>query len=199
MVTLIGEGDHLNLGVPLHGDKVEDRGVQAAAASGDARVTHAVTGFKRVEVGPVREVRGAPNVSPLIDAEDSSPSVDGHIVVAVAQQAAHLGITVEGVAASGVGNEGEEVLGAQVVDPGVGGVWGGNNVLACCVVEVAVLHCSTFFTRALLTLARRLATLYQNWERSQTMPGHHFAQDWFVWRPSASFSTASETPTAGPR
>lgn len=65
-------------------DANRGQSVQAAAASGDARVTHAVTGFKRVEVGPVREVRGAPNVSPLIDGEDSSPSVDGHIVVAVA-------------------------------------------------------------------------------------------------------------------
>ena len=162
VVALIGERNHLDLGIALDRNEVQRRGPQAPTASGDARVAHAVTGFELVKFGLVGEVGGAPDISPIIDGEDTSPSVDGHIVVAVTQQAPHLGITVEGVAASGVGNEGEEVLGAQVVDPGVRGVWGGNNVLACCVVEVAVLHCSTFFTRALLTLAGRLATLYQN-------------------------------------
>ena len=40
-----------------------------------------------------------------------------HVVVAVAGDAAQLGVLVEGIAAAGVGDQGEEVLVAEVVDP----------------------------------------------------------------------------------
>ena len=40
-----------------------------------------------------------------------------HVVVAVAGDAAQLGVLVEGIAVAGVGDQGEEVLVAEVVDP----------------------------------------------------------------------------------
>lgn len=40
-----------------------------------------------------------------------------HVVVAVAGDAAQLGVLVEGIAAAGVGDQAEEVLVAEVVDP----------------------------------------------------------------------------------
>lgn len=40
-----------------------------------------------------------------------------HVVVSVAGDAAQLGVLVEGIAAAGVGDQAEEVLVAEVVDP----------------------------------------------------------------------------------
>ena len=70
--------------------------------------------------------------------------VAGHVVVTVAGDATQFGVLVEGVAAAGIGDQGEEVLVAEVVDPWQRGCRSFDYILAGGIIEVAVLHGNPF-------------------------------------------------------
>ncbi len=63
-----------------------------------------------------------------------------HAVVTVAGQTQELGVAVEVVAARRVGDEAEEVLVAEVVDPRQWRGGGGDHILARLIVKVTVTH-----------------------------------------------------------
>ena len=87
---------------------------------------------------------GIPDVLPVSNIEVSSAVVHGHAVVAVARDAAELGVLEERVAAGGVGNQREEVFVAQIVDPRPWCLWVGDDIFAVSVVEMSVsfiVHC----------------------------------------------------------
>jgi len=140
----VGQGHLVDLRVDVHGHEEQHRRAQAAARSRDARVAHAVARLERVEVLLVRAVQGAPHVAAIVNREDPPAIVDRSVVVPVAREPTHLGVTVEAVAAAGVRDEPEELLGPQVIDPGVRRVRRLYDVLTGFVVEVAELHVETF-------------------------------------------------------
>src|SRR5574344_412397 len=81
-----------------------------------------------------------PDCLAVFDIEVASVRVERNVVVAVAGNAAEAGIGIECVSACSVGNEGEELLIAKIVDPGIRGERVGNYILPVLVVEIAELH-----------------------------------------------------------
>ena len=76
----------------------------------------------------------------LFDVEKPSAHICRDIIVAVAQDALKLRVTVEAVAASGIADEGEKLLAAQIVDPGHGSCRGFNYILFSFIVKKTILH-----------------------------------------------------------
>ena len=79
-----------------------------------------------------------PLSSLLYNIEITPAVVHGHAVVAVACDAAELGVLEEGVAAGGVGDQREEVFVAQVVDPRPRCLGVCDDIFAMSVVEMSV-------------------------------------------------------------
>ncbi len=139
------EREFLHLAPFLQGNEEEHRGLHAVLLARDAGVAHAVAALVAVEGRLAGFPSGIPDDSLLFtlssllyNIEISSAVVHGHAVVAVARDAAELGVLEERVAAGGIGNQGEEVLVAQVVDPGPGRLGIGDDIFAMCVVEMSV-------------------------------------------------------------
>ena len=106
-------------------------------------IAHAVATFVAVECGLAGLPGGRPYVAAFIDIEVASTVVHRHAVVAVAGDAAELGVLVERVASGGIGDEREEIFIAQVVNPWPGCLGVGNDVFAVVVIEISesfVLH-----------------------------------------------------------
>ena len=84
----------------------------------------------------------APVLARFVVAQVDVPAanVQWGVVVAVPGQAAQAGVAIEGVAASGVRDDPEVRLAAQIVDPGQRRVGPGDDVLAPLIVEMAVPH-----------------------------------------------------------
>ena len=139
-VRRVGDRDLLDLGVGVVRDEEQALDADAAALAGDPRVAEAVAGLEVVQLRLDRQVGRRPHVAAVVDEQVPATDVRGDVVVAVPRQTAHARVPVEGVAARLVGDQGEELLGTQVVDPRVGGQRRGDDVLACCVVEVPEAH-----------------------------------------------------------
>ena len=74
-----------------------------------------------------------------------SVGIGWNIVVAVTCDTKELGIFIEAVASAGVGNQGEEILGAKVIDPWQWGIWCGNDVFFTDVIKMSEFHKWTSF------------------------------------------------------
>ena len=63
-----------------------------------------------------------------------------NIVVTVACDAQKLGILIKAVASAGIGNQGEEILSSQIVDPWKRGVRGSDDIFFCLVIKLTEFH-----------------------------------------------------------
>ena len=88
----------------------------------------------------------------VAEVESEAFLVQGVVVVAVARDAAQPCVLVEGIASGGVGDQGEEVLASQVVDPGKGGPGGLDHVFSVFVVKVSVFHVLLLYPSGLRSL-----------------------------------------------
>ena len=138
-VARVAQGQFLHLGPCLQGDEEQHAGFHAVLGAGDARVAHAVAALVAVQRCLARFPAGRPHRVAVLDVEVASAVVHGHAVIAVARDAAELGILVEAVASGRIGYQGEEIFIAQVVDPGPGRLRVGDDVFAVRVVKVTVL------------------------------------------------------------
>ena len=134
------ERELLNLGMRLQRHEQEDRGNESVLLAGDGRVAHAVAARIGVEGGLRRLPAGIPDRVAVLDVKVLAARVHRHVVVAVARDAAELRVLEEGVAACGVGDEREEVLVAEIVDPRPRGLRVGDHVFAVGVVKVSEFH-----------------------------------------------------------
>lgn len=80
-------------------------GFDAVLGTGDAGVAHAVAALVEVRRRFARFPSGRPYRSAVVDVKVSSAAVHRHVVVAVAGDAAELGVLVESVSAGGVRDE----------------------------------------------------------------------------------------------
>ena len=115
-------------------------GFQAVFGRGDAGVARAHPAFVAVQRRLGGLPAGVPDDVPFLEVEIMPTRVRGNIVVAVAGHAQKPRVLVEGVAAGGVAHQGEEILAAQIVDPGIGRVRTGDDIFAVSVIEMAVVH-----------------------------------------------------------
>ena len=140
LLRAVGERDAVDLGVRPERDEVEDLGLEALPPAGDLRVREADAALVEVELALHRRPAGRPVVAAVVDVVVAAADVGRDVVVAVARQPPQPGVAVEAVAAAGVRDEAEELLGAEVVDPGVGRPRRLDDVLAGGIVEVAEAH-----------------------------------------------------------
>ena len=140
LLRLVLEREHLHLGVGAVGDEQEQVRADAVLRAGDPRVAEAVAALVEVERRARRLEAGVPDRVAVLHVEVAAVGVQRDVVVAVAREAAQAGVLVERVAAGRVRHEGEKVLVAKVVDPGVGRVRRLDDVLAGLVVEVSEFH-----------------------------------------------------------
>ena len=138
----VREGEFLDFGGRLERHEREELGPQAVLLAGDARVAEAVAAFVEVERRLAGLPARVPDGLPVADVEVAPARVRRHAVVAVAREAAELGVAEERVAAGRVGDEREEVLRAEVVDPRPGRLRAGDDVFAVRVVEMSESHWS---------------------------------------------------------
>ena len=136
----VGQGKLGDLGVDSDGDKEEGARLQSLLAACDDGVIQAVAAFVEIERGLAGLPAGAPDGVAIFYIEITASGIHRHPVVAVAGETPEFGVTIEGVASCGVGNQREECLVSEVVDPRPGGGRVSNHILTGLVVEMAVFH-----------------------------------------------------------
>ena len=120
---------------------------KAVLLSFNDRVAQAVAAAIGVKLRLHRLPAGVPDDAAVADIQMKALLIQRRVIVAVTGQTAKPGVTEEGVAAGRVGAEREEVLAAQIVDPGQGSPWGCDDVFFTCVVKETVFHDKPSFVR----------------------------------------------------
>ena len=138
LCRLVLQRELLHLGPLLQRYEEEHAGLYAVFLARDAGVAHAVTALIEVEGCLAGLPAWVPDGVAVLDIEVSSAIVHRYIVVAIAGDTTELGILVEAVAAGGIRDEREEILIAQIVDPGPRSLRVCDDVLAMLVVEMTV-------------------------------------------------------------
>ena len=139
-VGIIAQRHLMHLGVHAHRHKRELAGGQTVLLTGDDGVAHAVAAGIAVQLSFDGLPAGIPDRVAVLDVEVAAAVVHGHVVVAVAGDAAQSGIAVEAIAAGGIADDAEELFAAEVVNPRVGRPRRVDDVLAGFVVKVTVFH-----------------------------------------------------------
>ena len=139
-LIIIAQGQLLQLAGAAHGHQAGELGRNTLLLPLEDGVSKAVAAAIAVQRGLGRQEGRAPGHVPVADVEAAAPLIVGHVVVAEAGDAPELGVPIEGVAAAGVGDQGEEALVAQVVDPGQGRIGTGDDIFPGLVVKIAVSH-----------------------------------------------------------
>jgi hypothetical protein len=113
-----------------------------ATARGDDGVPEAVAAGVAVELTLGRLPARVPVVLGVVvaDIQEAAANVERGVVVAVPDQPPEPGVAEERIPAGGVGQEGDVVVAAQVVDPRQRRVGAGDDVFPALIVEVAVSH-----------------------------------------------------------
>ena len=139
-LALVGKGEADQQAVVPLGDQQFLPGGKAVLCALQDGIAQAVA----AEVAVQRRLAGLPARVPdriaIFNIEAEAFGIQGGVVVAVAGEAAQAGVPVKGVAAGGVGAEGEEGFVPQVIDPGQGRPGRGDHILPTGVVKVAVFH-----------------------------------------------------------
>ena len=138
--ALIGQHQLLHLAGIVLGNEEGSLCLQVVLLAGDDGVAHTVAALVAVQLGLRRRPARVPDGAVVVDVEISAAHIDGDIVVAVTGDPAQTGVLVEAVAAGGVGDQREELLCAQVVDPGVGGSGGSDDVFFVGIVKKSKFH-----------------------------------------------------------
>ena len=139
-VGVVLQGQAVQLAGVAFGYEQLLRGGHAVLLALDHGVAQAVAAGVAVQRGLGGLPAGVPDGIAVLDVDVVAVHVQRGAVVAVAGQAAHPGVAVEAVAARRVGDKAEEILAAQVVDPGQGRARGGDDVFLAFIIEVTESH-----------------------------------------------------------
>ena len=121
--------------------------------AGDYGIAHAVTAGVSIQISLYRRPARRPYGLAVLDVEVTAAHIYRYIVVAITGDSAETGILIEVIAAGSVGNQREELLCAEVVDPRVRGLRILNDVFLVCVIKIAKFHGETPF-RKIVRFAR---------------------------------------------
>ena len=104
------------------------------------RIAHAMTALIVIQICLDGHPAGRPDRAVVVQIEIASAGIGGNVIVAVTGQAEHTCVLIEAVTAGSVGEQGEKLLASQIVNPRVGRVRPGDDVLPALVVKKAELH-----------------------------------------------------------
>ena len=139
-VGFIGQGNLVHFGVKAHGHEALLGGLQAVLFAGDDGIAHAVTAGILVQFGLNRLPSGVPDRAVVVNIEITAAVVHRHVVVPVAGDPAKARIPVEAIASGSVADDTEELLAAEIIDPGIRCARGIDDIFPCLVVEMAEFH-----------------------------------------------------------
>jgi hypothetical protein len=88
-----------------------------------------------------------PDKSFIVDIIVLAVGIIRDVVIAVACDAEHLRILIEAVAAAGVGNDREEIVASEIIDPWKRRFGGRDDVLTGRIIEITVFHVWSSFLR----------------------------------------------------
>ena len=136
----VAECELLNFAGVVHGN--EDKQVRSHAVlfGAEDRVAEAVPAFVCIERSPDRLPGGIPDRVAVLYIEVFAVVVKWDVVVAVAGHPEKLGILIEGVAPTGVGNQRKEVFGTEIIDPRQRSFRSRDHIFAALIIEVTVFH-----------------------------------------------------------
>ena len=139
-VAFVLENNALNFAVVILRNEERNFCGQTVFLTSDDGITHTVTAFIAVQFGFYRSPARRPDGIVVLDVEVTSAHINWNVVVTVSGDSAETSIFIEVIAAGGVGDEGEERLCAEVVDPRVRGLRILDDVFLIHVVEVSKFH-----------------------------------------------------------
>ena len=99
-----------------------------------------MTAFIGIKFRLRRLPSGIPDGIVVLNIEILPVVIIGNTVVAITCDTEKLCILIEGVTASGVGNQAEEVIAAEIVDPGKRRFRCGDDIFHGGIVKVTVVH-----------------------------------------------------------
>ena len=110
----------------------------------DTGIIHTMAALVAVEWGFTRFPTRIPDGIAFLDVEVTSAIIHRNPIVAITGDATELGILIERITTGCIGDEREEILVAQIVDPRPWSLWICNHVLAIGVIKMTILflcHC----------------------------------------------------------
>ena len=135
----VRQRDFVDLAALSRRDEEQHVRAQAVLFPRDAGVSHPVPALVEVQGRAAGFPSGSPDRVAVLDIKIAAAAVHRYAIVAVAQDTPVAGVAAEAVAARRIGNQGKEVVGAQVIDPGPGRCGVGNDILPALVIEMTVL------------------------------------------------------------
>ena len=139
-IALIFQGQALNFAVVVLRYEERNGSGKVIFLSGDDGIAHTVTAFIGIQLCFCRRPARRPDGAVVVDIEVTTAHVNRNVVVTVSGDSTQTGILKEVVAAGCVGNQREEFLGTQVIDPRIRGSWILNHVFLVCVIKKTKFH-----------------------------------------------------------
>ena len=157
MIGIVFQSKPVDLTWSVNGDKGQKISGQAILFSVKAAVAKAVTAFISIQGSAGRHCTRVPDGVLVFNVVVLSIGIHRNIVVAVTGNAKELGVLIEAVSAAGIGNQGKEIPGTKVIDPGQGSVRGSDHIFFIHIIEMSEIHevillkkfCSCLFDRIL--------------------------------------------------
>ena len=157
LVRFIGQCDPVDFAGIFYRDEGKQIGPDIILSAGDPGIAKTVAAFIAVQRRPGRLPAGVPDRITVFNVVIASALIGWTIIVAVAGQTKKLGIFIEGIAASGIGNQAEEILRAEIIDPGKGCFGSFDDIFLCRIVKMTEFHdeCLLFMTKTHVKINRK--------------------------------------------
>ena len=147
-VGVIGQDQPIHFAVVTQRYKELHISAQAVFCAVNDSIAHAMAAGIFVKFRLNRLPAGVPDGIAFLDVEIAAIGIGGDVIVAVTRDTAELCILVEAITTCRVGDQAEECLAAQIIDPWQRRFGVGDDVLAVCVIEMSELHRSTPFQKS---------------------------------------------------
>ena len=139
LLGLVADGDFPDLEILAGRYEHQLLDLDAILLAGDAGVAKAMAALEGIEFGAGRFPTGIPDRLALLHIQEAAVVIHRVVVVAITREATELGVLPEGVAARGLRRHAEELVLAEIIQPGQGRVWACDNIFAVGVVKVSVV------------------------------------------------------------
>ena len=140
LIRVVGQRDSGELTAVLQRNEDFLSGRESILASFYNGISQTVPAAVAVQFGLHRLPARVPDCVAVLNIIVVSVTVRRCVVVAVAGQPQKAVIPAESISAGGIGNQTEEIMAAQIVDPGQGSPGVSDHIFLMMVVEVSVLH-----------------------------------------------------------
>lgn len=145
LISLVGNCHLLHFRPLVERDEEKDTCTDTVLLACDAGIVHAVSALVKVKRSLAGFPPRIPYRLPVLDVKIPATVVHGHVIVAITRDPPELSVLVETVTTRSVGDQREEVLIAEIVDPRPRRLWIGDDILAVSIIKMTVVLVFHFF------------------------------------------------------